>query len=65
METIFNGQLSIRGFITLMSLLILVGSICHWAWKDKGMLIYVGCIIILMGILVILAAFFDTALTNK
>jgi len=45
----FNTQHEISSVLAFFAVLILLGCACYWGWKMKGVVVYIGCMVSLIG----------------
>jgi hypothetical protein len=66
MKNLFNidstTQFPINGVIMFFAILTLIGCGCYCGWKMKGVVIYMGVVMIIAGLFTIYMGFTDTTL---
>lgn len=58
-ESIASESYSISIVIGVVTGFILIGCISYWIWNLRGLILYIGGVVTLIGILLILIGIFD------
>ena len=62
MNIISTTQFPIVGVITFFAVIILLGCLCYFGWKIKGVIVYLGTMVTIIGLFLIYMGFTDSTL---